>query len=97
MKYSALKLAHISLVTLLGASGLAQEWTRFRGPNGSGISDAKTIPVTWIEEDYNWIAELPGRGHSSPVVWGDKLFVTCCDEAASLRHLLCLDTNSTLR
>ncbi|MBC8355022.1 MAG: PQQ-binding-like beta-propeller repeat protein [Planctomycetes bacterium] len=72
----------------------AQEWTRFRGPNGSGISDAKTIPVTWTEKDYNWIADLPGRGHSSPVVWGDKLFVTCCNEAASLRHLICLDTKN---
>jgi len=80
------------IVLVFGATGFGQEWTRFRGPNGSGISDAKTIPTTWTEKDYNWIAELPGRGHSSPVVWGDKLFVTCCDEEASLRHLLCLNT-----
>ncbi|MCA9143184.1 MAG: hypothetical protein KDB05_10380, partial [Planctomycetales bacterium] len=80
------------IVLVFGATGFGQEWTRFRGPNGSGISDAKTIPTTWTEKDYNWIAELPGRGHSSPVVWGDKLFVTCCDEEVSLRHLLCLNT-----
>ncbi|MDA1055590.1 MAG: PQQ-binding-like beta-propeller repeat protein [Planctomycetota bacterium] len=85
-------LARIAFIFLLGSIGLAQEWTRFRGPNGSGLSGAKTIPVTWTDKDYNWIAELPGRGHSSPVLWGDKLFVTCCDEAASLRHLICLNT-----
>ena len=50
----------------------SQEWTRFRGPNGSGISDATTVPVKWTEKDFNWTADLPGQGHSSPVVWGDK-------------------------
>ena len=45
-----------------------QEWTRFRGPNGQGISDAKTIPVKWIQTDYNWKVQLPGEGHSSPVL-----------------------------
>jgi outer membrane protein assembly factor BamB len=70
----------------------AQEWTRFRGPNGSGISDAKSVPVEWTEKDYNWVADLPGRGHSSPVIWGDKLFVTSCDEESAARHLLCIHT-----
>jgi len=54
-----------------------QEWTRFRGPDGQGISEAKTIPVKWTEKDYNWKIELPGAGHSSPVIWGDRVFVTC--------------------
>ena len=70
----------------------AQEWTRFRGPNGSGISDVKTVPVHWTNKDYNWVADLPGRGHSSPVIWGDKLFVTSCDEKSAARHLLCIST-----
>ncbi|MDP6553778.1 MAG: PQQ-binding-like beta-propeller repeat protein [Pirellulaceae bacterium] len=68
----------------------AQQWTRFRGPNGSGISDAKTVPVQWTKDDYRWIAELPGNGHSSPVVWGDRVFVTSADEAEQTRYLLCL-------
>ena len=46
----------------------AQEWTRFRGPNGTGVSEAKTVPGSWTEKDYNWVANLPGIGHSSPVV-----------------------------
>lgn len=60
----------------------AQEWTRFRGPNGTGISDAKTIPTQWTERDFNWKVALPGIGHSSPVVWGEKIFLTSTDEAA---------------
>jgi outer membrane protein assembly factor BamB len=67
-----------------------QEWTRFRGPNGSGLSDASTVPVRWTEKDYAWKAELPGVGHSSPVLWGDRLFVTCADEQSGKRTLVCL-------
>jgi outer membrane protein assembly factor BamB len=71
---------------------VAQEWTRFRGPNGSGISEAKTVPTKWTTEDANWIAKLPGRGHSSPVVWGDQLFVTSANEKSNTRALICLHT-----
>ena len=54
-------------------------WPRFRGPNGQGISEAQTIPVEWTAKDYNWKVKLPGGGHGSPVIWKDKLFVTCED------------------
>jgi outer membrane protein assembly factor BamB len=63
---------------LCAASGAGgQEWTRFRGPNGRGISHAKTIPVRWTQREVNWRVELAGGGESSPVVWGEKVFVTC--------------------
>ena len=69
----------------------AQEWTRFRGPNGQGQSEAgATIPVEWTDKDYNWKVELPGVGHSSPVVWGDKVFVTSADPQTAARHVSCL-------
>ena len=81
--------ATVILVTLpLAAS--AQEWTRFRGPNGSGQSEATGIPAQWSESDYNWTAELPGEGHSSPVVWGDKIFLLSADPEDATRHALCL-------
>src|SRR5262249_20866289 len=70
----------------------AQEWTRFRGPNGQGQSDAPTIPITWTENDYNWKVELPGIGHSSPVVWGDKVFLTSADPDTATLHVICLRT-----
>jgi outer membrane protein assembly factor BamB len=68
----------------------ADNWPRFRGPNGQGISDAKTIPAKWSPQEYNWKLELPGGGHSSPVVWDDKVFVTCADEKAQKGILLCV-------
>jgi outer membrane protein assembly factor BamB len=62
---------------LLTCAAHGQEWSRFRGPNGQGISSARTIPVKWTENDYNWKVKLPGGGHGSPVLWNDKMFVTC--------------------
>ncbi len=64
-------------------------WPRFRGPNGQGISDARTIPAKWSPHEYNWKIELPGGGHSSPVVWDDKVVITCADEKAQKGILLC--------
>ncbi|HMF18715.1 MAG TPA: PQQ-binding-like beta-propeller repeat protein [Gemmataceae bacterium] len=72
------------------AASSAQEWTRFRGPNGSGISSAN-LPVRWTEKDFNWKVKLPGRGHSAPVLWGQRIFVTSGDDKTGLRILLCLD------
>jgi outer membrane protein assembly factor BamB len=79
---------------LSGVSVSAAEgaWSRFRGPNGSGISDAKTVPVQWTDKDYNWKIELPGTGHSSPVVWEHRIYVTSADPTSALRMLLCVDT-----
>ena len=72
------------------APAAAQEWTRFRGPNGSGISDATTVPAKWTEKDYNWKVKLPGVGHSSPVLWGRKIFLTCAGKRTGKRMVLCL-------
>jgi len=82
-----------ALAILWSPVSQGQEWTRFRGPNGQGISDAKTIPVKWTEKDYNWKVELPGGGHSSPVLWGDKIFVTSGDQQAEHSVLLALNTS----
>lgn len=70
----------------------AQEWTRFRGPNGDGQSEAKTIPGKWTDADYNWKVELPGVGHSSPVVWKDRVYVMSADPAKGTRYVLCVNT-----
>ncbi|MGE0608754.1 MAG: PQQ-binding-like beta-propeller repeat protein [Pirellulales bacterium] len=78
------------MLACLALPAQAQEWTRFRGPNGSGISDATTVPTTWTEADYNWRVELPGIGHSSPVIWKDKIFLTSTDEDKLVRCAFCL-------
>ena len=83
----------VALAILWTSVSQGQEWTRFRGPNGQGISDAKTIPVKWTEKDFNWKVELPGGGHSSPVLWGDKLFVTSGNQKAEHSVLLALSVS----
>ncbi len=75
--------------TLPAAS--AQEWTRFRGPNGSGESGADSIPAAWTTADYNWQVPLPGVGHASPVLWGQRIFLTSAEDSGHRRLLMCLD------
>lgn len=76
------------------ADSKAQEWTRFRGPNGSGISAATGIPVTWTDSDYNWKVDLPVQGSSSPVLWGSQIFLTGDDAEKKSRSILCIDADS---
>lgn len=68
------------------------DWPRFRGPNGSGHAKVDGIPSQWTNAEYAWVADLPGKGHSSPVVVGQKLFVTAADEDSKTRTLVCYDT-----
>lgn len=87
----------VAVVTLFGlvntGDARAQAWTRFRGPNGSGSSADTTIPVRWGEKDHLWKATLPGVGHSSPVLWSERLFLTSGDEKTGTRILQCLRTS----
>ena len=76
--------------TLSMLRGAAQEWSRFRGPNGTGISHVKTIPSQITDSDINWKVELPGSGHSSPVLWGDRLFLTTTGDKSGGLFVLCL-------
>ena len=75
-------------------SASAQEWTRFHGPNGQGVSSLKSFPAEWSEENIVFKAELPGIGHSSPVLWGEKVFLLSADPETAERYVLCLDANS---
>lgn len=89
----------ICLAALLGAASLAnnapaQEWTRFRGPNGTGLSDAAGIPTTWTEKDYHWKTLLPAGGHSSPVIWKDLVFLTGANDETGRRFVFAVSTTS---
>lgn len=72
----------------------AQEWPRFRGPNGAGVVESADLPATWGESDYLWKADLPGIGHGSPVVAGDRIFVLCANPETSERIPVCVDAKS---
>jgi outer membrane protein assembly factor BamB len=83
----------------VGGGGLrGDDWPQFRGVAGQGQSGAVGLPVTWGEtENMFWKVRLPGPGTSSPVVWKDRIFLTCQTgaEGGSLdglkRHVLCFD------
>jgi outer membrane protein assembly factor BamB len=85
-------LAATAAVLTFAAASTAQEWTRFRGPNGTGQSEATTIPTEWTDADYNWKIELPGVGHGSPVIWGERLFVGSADPATGAKMLFAVRT-----
>lgn len=92
MRYRSILRLAVLLGAALSSGVYAQEWTQFRGPNGTGISKATTVPVTYTPEAANWKIELPGVGHSSPVIWRDHLYVTSVDDAAGKRYLHCINT-----
>jgi outer membrane protein assembly factor BamB len=81
----------LAWVILQALPAAAQEWSRFRGPNGTGLAPSLDVPDSWTADDFAWTAELPGGGHSSPVLWGERMFLTAADEAAQKRLALCLD------
>ncbi|MBM4069137.1 MAG: hypothetical protein FJ271_09365 [Planctomycetes bacterium] len=88
---------HISLwlLGMLTSPAAGQEWTRFRGPNGSGLSTARSLPFRWTESDVAWKVKLAGTGHSSPVLWGNKIFVTSGNDKTGTRIVQCLENKAS--
>lgn len=89
-----MKLASFLALAALCVNSSSQEWSRFRGPNGAGISSAKTIPTDISAAHQRWKVELPGVGHSSPVLWGSNLFVTTTGDSQGGISALCHDADS---
>lgn len=70
-----------SLRLLMPVEGAEKQWPAFRGPSGQGLVFDADIPFAWSDaENILWRAKLPGRGNSSPVVWGSRLFITAESE-----------------
>jgi outer membrane protein assembly factor BamB len=107
MRSFAMPLIRLLVVLLTAATctvaARADDWPRFRGPAGQGSANDGNLPVRWSDdENIAWKTELPGHGSSSPVTWGDKIFLTSYsgygvdendpgDPQNLVRHLLCLD------
>jgi len=72
----------------------ADDWPRFRGPNGQGLAPAVVVPDKWTEQDYRWQVELPGLGHSSPVISGKTLVVTSAEPEQRQLHVLAFDAET---
>jgi outer membrane protein assembly factor BamB len=77
MPGSWLRLGWVALVPCSAALRGADDWPQFRGPNAAGVSHARAAPQTWgPDKQIRWKVPIPGRGWSSPIVWGDTVFVT---------------------
>ncbi len=82
----------VLFATLLSSALAADEWPQFRGPTGQGVSDARGLPLKWSEpENIKWKTVLPGVGHSSPAVSGNRVWLTASPDKGKTRHVLCLD------
>ncbi len=91
------------VVIVISLVASAADWPRFRGPSGVATSDETGLPVTWSDtENVAWKIELPGPGTSSPIVEGDRIYLTCYsgygldaeepgDRDKLVRHVVCLD------
>ncbi len=86
----AAALALLLAAFFAATSAAGQEWTRFRGPNGTGVSSSRGLPVSWTEKEFVWRVPIAGASHSQPVIWGDRLFLLTALDAGKERVLLCL-------
>lgn len=83
------RLPHVCLVLFVvcclpDSRASAENWPGWRGPTGQGLSRETDLPLTWsANENVRWKAPLPDAGNSSPVVWGDRVFVTQASEKTS--------------
>jgi outer membrane protein assembly factor BamB len=82
----------VVVLVMLAQEVRAEDWPGWRGPRLDGSSIEKNLPITWNnKENIAWRADIPGVGHSSPIVVGDRVFVTSCLLEEGERVLYCLD------
>jgi outer membrane protein assembly factor BamB len=71
------KFAAVILIIVSFSLAYAENWPSWRGPGALAISSETGIPVKWdLSKNIKWKVEVPGLGHSSPIVWGDRIFIT---------------------
>ncbi|MEX2580242.1 MAG: PQQ-binding-like beta-propeller repeat protein [Verrucomicrobiales bacterium] len=92
-------LSLISLFLLNASLAATADWPAWRGPNANGIAEAgQDAPVTWSEtENVVWKSPVPGRGHSSPVVVGERIFLTTANETERTQSVIGLDRRTGRR
>jgi outer membrane protein assembly factor BamB len=85
-------MAILSFILINPVAGRAANWPAWRGPHGTGVCDEKNLPLHWsTDENVRWRVPLPERGNSTPIVWGNRIFVTQALEKEGRRTLCCFD------
>ena len=94
------KLKQLRIIMLIAASTLsslthAQNWPCWRGPNGDGTSTEINLPLKWdLTTNVIWKSKVPGTGHSSPIIWEDKLFTLTALIDSQEKVLLCYNAQN---
>ena len=81
----------LALCLATASVAFSQNWPSFRGQNGAGVGAGSAVPTAWdAEKSINilWKTPIPGLGHSSPIVWGDRIFVTTAVSSAANSQLV---------
>ncbi len=87
-------LLSVCLLFVFSSLATAENWPGWRGPRGDGTSEETVVPTAWngkSGENIAWKVPTPGGGHSSPIVWQDRLFITGCVDETEERILACYD------
>jgi outer membrane protein assembly factor BamB len=83
------------LLSVTGAMAFAENWPQFRGPTGQGISAEADPPLKWSQtENIAWKTEIPGESWSSPIVWGDRVFLSTATDSGEACRVLGFDARS---
>ncbi len=85
----------LAIEPILPAPDAGREWPRWRGPWGQGVSKETGLPTRWNAvsrppKNIAWKTEIPGRGNSSPVIWGDRIYLTTAFDDGKRRSLACV-------
>ncbi len=76
-------------------AGASENWPDWRGPGGDGRSDATGLPLKWSEsENIVWKTPIHDLGYSTPVVWGDQIWITTATKKGKTLYAVCIDLNS---
>ncbi len=82
----------LMLIAVSSSIALCENWPAWRGPRGDGTSQESKVPLQWsATRNVVWKTPIPGKGHASPIVWGDRIFVVTAFEEQQQRLLLCID------
>src|SRR5690349_18826501 len=85
----------LSLLLISVPSSAAENWPEFRGPTGDGHSSAKKLPLNWSDtQNVRWKTAIHGKGWSSPVIWGDQVWLTTATEKGDKCYAVAVDRES---
>ena len=93
--FSALSAIVAATLVLATQSAGEENWPQFRGPHADGTSQNSGLPTEWSEtKNVKWKTPLHDKGWSSPVIWGDQIWVTAATEDGKTDFAICLDKNT---